>query len=154
MVSDDGPEVPASVCSWGPGARARLAPSASCPMSTCAVINLYHFSRSSDFWAPPQQQIVSALGQAQTNRPPVSLELNCSPCCAQTPTVKLKWIREPPAEVQLRAGKSLQLECDASGQPEPLISWTSLKGESPQLDTRRLSGGPTQIGAKRNEIEA
>uniref|UniRef100_A0A6G1SJS6 Cell adhesion molecule-related/down-regulated by oncogenes n=1 Tax=Aceria tosichella TaxID=561515 RepID=A0A6G1SJS6_9ACAR len=41
--------------------------------------------------------------------------------------VKLKWIVEPPGEVRVRAGKFVQLECDASGQPAPLISWTSLK---------------------------
>lgn len=46
-----------------------------------------------------------------------------------TGTVRLKWTHEPPSEVQVRAGKALHLECDASGQPTPLISWTSLKGE-------------------------
>lgn len=47
-----------------------------------------------------------------------------------TSTVRLKWVKEPPSELQVRAAKSVQLECDASGQPTPIISWTSLKGES------------------------
>lgn len=52
-------------------------------------------------------------------------------------TVRLKWIEEPPAELQVRAGKSVQLECDASGQPTPLISWRSLKGKPTKKERER-----------------
>lgn len=44
--------------------------------------------------------------------------------------MRLKWLKEPPGELQLRVGESARVDCDASGSPAPLISWSSVRGES------------------------
>lgn len=40
--------------------------------------------------------------------------------------MQLKWILEPPPELEVRVGNSLRVPCEASGQPTPRIEWTKL----------------------------
>lgn len=42
------------------------------------------------------------------------------------PTVKLQWLREPPAEAAASVGAELKLECLATGEPKPVMRWEKL----------------------------
>ena len=63
--------------------------------------------------------------------------------------MQLKWIEEPPAELEARAGKPLHIPCRASGKPEPRMEWFKLGGDNHESD--QMLGAEFQFGALAQE---
>ena len=56
-------------------------------------------------------------------------ELRTTQLQQQTLAVKLQWIKEPPKEVVVSLNQELKVDCQAQGEPRPIVRWQRLASD-------------------------